>query len=100
MRGLGDPIIVSHGIGDMSFEQHDELPFLVTAGILSCAGTPMDRTVHVTLVGIEAIHSDGDPRQYAGESVDAAGTVAVALEPDAITTWIVGLKSRLMVFGP
>ena len=95
---VGDSIIVSHGIGDVSFEHHDELPFLVT-GILRRTGTPVDRTVHVTLAGIEAIHANDDPRQYAGRSVDAAGTVAGALEPDAITSCIVGLKSRLMVFG-
>ena len=94
---VGDRIIVSHGIGDVSFEHHDELPFLVT-GILRRTGTPVDRTVHVTLAGIEAIHA-ADPRQYAGQSVDAAGIVAGTLEPDAITACIVGLNSRLMVFS-
>ena len=94
---VGDRIVVSHGIGDVSFELHDELPFLVT-GILRRTGTPVDRTVHVTLAGIEAIHAD-DPRQYAGRNVDVAGTVTGALEPDAITACIVGLKSRLMIFG-
>lgn len=94
---IGDRIIVSHGIGDVSFELHDELPFLVT-GILHRTGTPVDRTVHVTLAGIEAIHAE-DPRRYAGQSVDAAGIVADQLEPDAITACIVGLESRLMVFS-
>lgn len=94
---VGDRIIVSHGIGDVSFEHHDELPFRVT-GILRRTGTPVDRTVHVTLAGIEAIHAN-DPRQYAGQSVDASGIVAGALEPDAITACIVGLNSRLMVFS-
>ena len=90
---VGDRIIVSHGIGDVSFEQHDELPFVVT-GILRRTATPVDRTVHVTLAGIEAIHAE-DPRRYAGIE-SAAGE---ALAPDAITACIVGLKSRLMVFG-
>ena len=94
---VGDRIIVSHGIGDVSFEIHDELPFMVT-GILHRTGTPVDRTVHVTLAGIEAIHAE-DPRRYAGQSVDAAGIVADQLEPDAITACIVGLESRLMVFS-
>ena len=94
---VGDRIVVSHGIGDVSFEVHDELPFLVT-GILRRTGTPVDRTVHVTLAGIEAIHAE-DPRRYAGRSVDAGGTVAGALKPDAITACIVGLQSRLMIFG-
>ncbi len=89
---VGDRIIVSHGIGDVSFEQHDELPFVVT-GVLRRTATPVDRTVHVTLEGIEAIHSD-DPGRYAAPGADAAG-----LAPDAITACIVGLRSRLMVFG-
>ena len=54
---VGDSIVVSHGIGDISFEHHDDLPFTVT-GILAPTGTPVDRTVHVTLAGIEAIHDD------------------------------------------
>lgn len=54
---VGERIVVSHGIGDISFEHHDELPFTVT-GILAPTGTPVDRTVHVTLAGIEAIHDD------------------------------------------
>ena len=95
---VGDRIIVSHGIGDVSFEQHDELPFLVT-GILRRTGTPVDRTVHVTLAGIEAIHANDDPHLYAGKTVDATGAIAGALEPETITACIVGLESRLMVFG-
>lgn len=54
---VGDSIVVSHGIGDVSFEHHDDLP-LAVAGILGRTGTPVDRTVHVTLAAIEAIHDD------------------------------------------
>ena len=45
---VGDRIVVSHGIGEVSFQHHDESPFTVT-GILARTGTPVDRTVHVTL---------------------------------------------------
>ena len=54
---VGDSIVVSHGIGDISFQHHDDVPFTVT-GILGPTGTPVDRTVHVTLAGIEAMHDD------------------------------------------
>ena len=54
---LGDGIVVSHGIGDVSFVHHDDAPFTV-AGILAYTGTPVDRTVHVSLAGIEAMHSE------------------------------------------
>ena len=54
---LGDGIVVSHGIGDVSFVHHDDAPFTV-AGILAYTGTPVDRTVHVSLAGIDAMHSE------------------------------------------
>ena len=52
---VGDPIVVAHGIG--SFAEHDDLPFRVS-GLLGRTGTPVDRTVIVTLEAIEAIHVD------------------------------------------
>ncbi len=57
---VGDAIVVSHGIGEVSFEHHDDRPFTV-AGILAPTGTPVDRSVHVTLAGMEAIHGDHPP---------------------------------------
>ena len=52
---VGDEIVVSHGIGATSFVHHDDKPFTVT-GILAKTGTPVDRTVHVSLAGIDAMH--------------------------------------------
>ena len=66
---VGDSIVVSHGIGDISFEHHDEMPFTVT-GILAPTGTPVDRTVHVTLAGIEAIHDDSAHADEHGDHGD------------------------------
>ena len=54
---MGDKIVVSHGIGEVSFVHHDDAPFTV-AGILEYTGTPVDRTVHVSLAGIEAMHAE------------------------------------------
>lgn len=54
---VGDAIVISHGIGRTSFMQHKDKPFTVS-GILKPTGTPVDRTVHVTLAGIEAIHEN------------------------------------------
>ena len=51
----GDAIVVSHGVA--SFTDHDDKPFRVS-GILSKTGTPVDRTVFVSLGAIEAIHVD------------------------------------------
>jgi len=81
---LGDPIVLSHGIGDASFTIHDRHPFTVT-GVLAPTGTPVDQTVHVKLEGIEAIHQD--------DNVDTS-----KLQPTSITSFIVGLKSRIATF--
>ncbi|WP_020209969.1 ABC transporter permease [Gilvimarinus chinensis] len=52
---LGDQLILSHGMGSHSFQQHDARTFTVT-GILAATGTPIDKTLQVSLDGIEAIH--------------------------------------------
>ena len=81
---VGDRIVVSHGIGEVSFQHHDESPFTVT-GMLARTGTPVDRTVHVTLAAVEAIHATRGP--------------AAASGPIAITAFIVGLKSRPLLLS-
>jgi len=52
---VGDPIVVAHGLA--SFVEHDDQPFRVS-GIVEKTGTPVDRTVIVSLRAIEAIHVD------------------------------------------
>ena len=95
---VAEDIIVSHGIGDVSFKNHDELPFTVT-GILDRTGTPVDRTVHITLAGIEAIHSGWGRDPRARQAVVAAGALRGELAPDAITACILGLESKPLLFG-
>ncbi len=52
----GDSIVIAHGAGDVSFSLHDDHPFRVV-GVLARTGTPVDRTVHVTLEGMDAVHA-------------------------------------------
>ncbi|MFT3729867.1 MAG: ABC transporter permease [Hyphomicrobium sp.] len=95
---VGDKIIVAHGVGSISFIEHEDKPFRVS-GILAKTGTPIDRTVHVSLEAIEAIHIDwqnGAP--VPGESVSADQVRKMDLTPRAITAALVGLKSRLATF--
>jgi len=95
---VGDPIIVAHGLGSVSFVEHADKPFRVS-GILAKTGTPVDRTVHVSLEAIEAIHVDwqsGMPQP--GQSVSADEVRRMELAPKAITAALVGLKSKLATF--
>lgn len=94
---VGDPIVVAHGLA--SFAEHKDQPFRVS-GILAKTGTPVDRTVIVSLEAIEAIHVDWKGgAQISGQSTPADMIRQMDLQPQAITAALVGVKSRLQVFG-
>jgi len=94
---VGDPIVVAHGLA--SFVAHDDQPFRVS-GILEKTGTPVDRTVIVSLRAIEAIHVDWQSgAKIPGQSTPADVIRQMELEPKAVTAALVGVKSRLQVFG-
>ena len=95
---LDQRIIIAHGIGKGGFTKHDDKPFRV-AGILKRTGTPVDRTVHISLAGITAIHVDwkaGAP--IPGMSISADAVRKMDLTPRSITAFLLGLKSRLGTF--
>jgi putative ABC transport system permease protein len=96
---LGDLIVVAHGLGEVEFSKHEDKPFRVS-GILSKTGTPVDRTVHVSLEAIEAIHIDWrSGAQIPGKTISADDVRKKELRPRAITAFLVGLKSRLTAFS-
>lgn len=95
---LGQSIVVAHGTGNVGLMEHDQQPFKVS-GILARTGTPVDRAVHVSLEGIEAMHVDWRSGTKArGEGTSADTIRAMELEPTAVTALLVGLKSRGTVF--
>jgi putative ABC transport system permease protein len=96
---LGDGIVVAHGLGSTGFLEHDDKPFRVS-GILAKTGTPVDRTVHVSLEAIEAIHVDWQSgARIPGQNVSADDVRKMNLQPKAITAALIGLKSKLAIFG-
>lgn len=52
---IGDEIELTHGLGEEGISDHEHREFSVK-GILKPTGTPVDRTVHVSLEAISAIH--------------------------------------------
>lgn len=52
---VGTPVVVTHGLRDIGTSSHDAHPFRVV-GVLERTFTPIDRSVYVTLEGIEAMH--------------------------------------------
>lgn len=94
---VGDEIIVSHGLVSADFAAHDDKPFTVV-GVLDRTGTPVDRTVHVSLAGIEAIHVDWQGGGRSGVTLDADQALKFDLTPDSITAFMVGLENRALTF--
>ena len=95
---VGQEIVVAHGLGAKSFAEHKDKPFIVT-GILRKTGTPVDRTVHVSLQGIEAIHVDWQEGAHKpGDPTSVEAVRRMDLTPKQITACLVGLKSRVAAF--
>ena len=93
------PLIVSHGLGREAFKTHKDKPFRVS-GVLAKTGTPVDRTVHVSLEAIEAIHVDWrSGSRIPGMSIDADRVRRMQLQPKAVTAVLVGADSRFGAFG-
>ena len=94
---VGDPIIVAHGLA--SFTEHKDQPFQVS-GILKKTGTPVDRTVIVSLRAIEAIHVDWQGgSQIQGQKTPIVAIRKMELQPKAVTAALVGIENRLKVFS-
>ena len=93
---VDDPIIVAHGLA--SFTEHKDQPFRVS-GILEKTGTPVDRTVIVSMEAIEAIHVDWKSgAQIPGQSTPVDVIRQMDLQPKAITAAFVGVKSPIQTF--
>ena len=96
---LGDKLVLSHGISDVSFQDHDDKPFLVS-GILNKTGTPVDRSLFISLEGLSAMHADwesGAP-PLPGNEVSAEKARTMDLTPNDVTAMLVGLKSKMGIF--
>ena len=95
---IGDRIILSHGMGEIGLLAHDDKPFIVS-GILAPTGTPVDRTLHISLEGITAIHLNwvgGVPMH--GFTIPGEHVRKFDLTPKDVTAALVGMKSRAAVF--
>ena len=96
---LNQKLTLSHGAGGLPGSEHADKPFTVT-GILARTGTPVDRTVHISLEAIEAIHIDwagGAP--LPGVTIPADQARKFDLAPKQVTAALIGLKSRVAVFA-
>ncbi|MBE7929179.1 ABC transporter permease [Pseudomonas saudiphocaensis] len=96
---LDDQLVLAHGVASVSLVHHDDKPFRVV-GILERTGTPVDRTLHINLAGMEALHIDwqhGMPARGAAR-IDAEQARQLDLQPQQITAFLLGLDNRLATF--
>jgi len=96
---LGEQIALAHGSGEGPTAEHSDRPFVVV-GILGRTGTPVDRSVHVSLQSMQALHLDwagGAP--IPGLAIPAPLLRKFDLTPKSVTAVFVGLENRAAVFG-
>ncbi|MBU0950382.1 MAG: ABC transporter permease [Gammaproteobacteria bacterium] len=96
---LDDQLVLAHGVATVSLVKHDDKPFRVV-GILKRTGTPVDRTLHINLAGMEALHIDwqnGMPARGAAR-IDAEQARQLDLQPKQITAFMLGLNSKIATF--
>ena len=79
---IGDSLTITHGVQEIAGMVHEGY-FFIIKGILKSNGTPIDRSIHIPLEGIEAIHNSKGDTNYS---------------PTSITSFLVGLKSRISIF--
>lgn len=93
---VGTPLVLTHGLGAAGFEAaHDNRPFRVV-GILKPTGTPVDRTVHVSLEAITAIHVgwESGARNPMADAITEETIRSFNLTPRTVTAVFVGLERR------
>ena len=78
---INDVILLSHGVSGSPQALHKENTFKVV-GILKATGTPVDKTVHISLEAMTALHSANKQD----------------LTPTSITSCLIGLKSKFSLF--
>ncbi|TWG85324.1 putative ABC transport system permease protein [Cupriavidus gilardii J11] len=113
---LGDQIALSHGQSELGHagrhdEDHDhdhehprehadhgDKPFTIV-GILAPTGTPVDRTIHIGMEAMQALHLDfqGGAR-LPGMAIPREYVRRFDLTPKSATAVLVGLKLRSRVF--
>ncbi|GAL23307.1 ABC-type antimicrobial peptide transport system permease component [Vibrio maritimus] len=95
---IGTEIIIAHGISDVGFSRHENTPFKVV-GILAPTGTPVDKTVHVSLEAIEAIHVGWESGANLGNEPSKEQLLQMDFQPKQITAMLIGLKSKIQTFA-
>ncbi|AZZ36020.1 peptide ABC transporter permease [Bdellovibrio sp. qaytius] len=90
---LGAKVILAHGStsGD-SFDEHANHPFTVV-GIMQPTGTAVDRSLYITLAGMDEMHDEHDEHGEEGHEHHHEG------EREEITSFFVKLKTKTKILS-
>ena len=88
---LQDSIVLSHGISDRAVLKHKKTPFKVI-GILKPTGTPVDKSLYITLKGMEALHVGWENGAPSFGRISPNRYHEDNLNPDQITSFILRTK--------
>jgi putative ABC transport system permease protein len=93
---LDSQLVLTHGLGAADLGSgHENRPFRVS-GILKPTGTPVDRTVHVSLEAITAIHVGWETgaKNPLADSIPTEMIRSFDLTPKTVTAIFVGLERK------
>jgi putative ABC transport system permease protein len=110
---VGSEVVITHGLHGTGIMDHDDAPFRVV-GILDRTFTPVDRSLYVTLKGIDALHAGfmADPFAVPGGGMPSFATPPPSMpeqdahahdgnehvrdrEPAQITAFFLGATTRI-----
>jgi len=92
---VGSELVLTHGLGRAGLQDHEQRPFRVS-GVLERTGTPVDRTVHVSLEAITAIHVGWErgTRNPLADTISEEMIRGFDLTPKTVTAVLVGLERK------
>ena len=94
---INDTIYLSHGIAKKNLPLHQHNKFKIV-GILNTTGTPIDKTVHIPLDGMTALHTPHSDSLTRSPLTSISPLHSSALTPHSVTSCLVGLKSKTSLF--
>jgi putative ABC transport system permease protein len=92
----GERIVLAHGDGALEENDHGANP-VVVVGVLARTGTPVDRSVHIDLETMDALHEA--PAGFGATADPPPAPSQARGSTRTITALLVGLKSRAAVFS-
>jgi putative ABC transport system permease protein len=95
---VGDSIILSHGITTKSIVDHENTPFKVV-GVMKATGTPIDKSVFISLYGMEALHVGWRGGLPSNTNIDKSSYEKENLKTTQITSFILRSKNRIALLG-